>query len=156
MGESINSSGIPDLIRDPGAIIKKENIAHWMLKQVRDAALLFIFCVCLPLGLLQAQETSSYPYSPEGCAFEAIFPFEPGFTRRCPSDTNQPCFKIAQYTNRSDSGQTINVEMSCTPITQELYHTYNQDNLEILILQMAQNSNLSAPPPVSYQEENGV
>ncbi len=104
----------------------------------------------------QAQET--YTYSPEGCNFEADFPKEPGYVQRCPSDATQPCYEVAQYTSREDFDKTINVEMSCTLLTPELYETYTRENLEQILYGMVRDANLPEAPPIQFQteEENNL
>lgn len=117
---------------------------------------IFILMVAF-LPSAHANEGEAYVYSPEGCDFTATFPFEPGFVRRCPSDKNLPCLEVAQFTDRTDFDQTINVEMICQPIAQEVYKTYTKDNMEAVILNMTRDANLPELPEVTYQEEeNGL
>ena len=97
-----------------------------------------------------------YVYSPEGCEFTATFPAEPGFVNRCPSDRTMPCFEVAQFTDRADIDQTINVEMSCQIITEEAYESYNQQNMEDIILNLVRDANLPNEPVVMYEEQEGM
>ncbi len=113
----------------------------------------FIFTLFCLASYSSAFAQGAYTYAPEGCDFSATFPTEPHFTQRCPSDATQPCYELAQYTHRDEMDKTINVEMSCTLVTPELYKTYTRENLEYILYQMVQDSNLSEPPPISYQEE---
>ena len=102
-----------------------------------------------------ATANQGYKYSPPGCDFEATFPGEPGLIKRCPSDATLPCYEVAQYTERAEEGQTINVEMTCTIINSEIYESYNQYTMEQIIYNMVQDANLPEAPPVRYQEDEG-
>ena len=120
---------------------------------------IFLFLVMMTATVSMAQDASqdtpqeTFKYSPPGCDFKAEFPHEPGFVRRCPSDPTQPCNDVAQYTSRKDFDKTINVEMSCTVLTPEVYETYTRDNLEEIILKLVRDANLPEAPPIEYQVE---
>jgi hypothetical protein len=96
----------------------------------------------------------SYAYQPPGCDFQATFPTKPDLKRRCPSDPNQDCFQVAQFTKIFAANATISVELSCTPVSQDMLIKYDQDVMANVLKGLLRQQNLSSMPEIVYREDD--
>lgn len=93
-----------------------------------------------------------YVYHPGGCDFEATFPKKPDLKRRCPSDPDQDCFQVAQFTKIFAANAMVNVEVSCTPVSQDMLTKYDQEVMTNVLKGLLRQQNLKSMPEAVYNE----
>jgi hypothetical protein len=112
----------------------------------------------LALSLLLAAapaRADDYTYRPENCEFQMTFPEAPYSTRHCNPDIPDKCEVKTAFTKVYGTDATMNFYVSCNPIPDGAYASYDRDVLKTTLLAMAGRSRLDNYQ-TAYDEDQDV
>ena len=113
---------------------------------------LFIFCAFNA----HAEDKKPYIFSPAGCEFSATLPSEPAISKRCPETAKAGCYDVAKFIKIYDYNATINFELSCNLITQDIRDAYTREAIEAVLTSAVRRKGLENVPDIFYNEpKNG-
>lgn len=87
---------------------------------------------------------AGYVYAPEGCEFTMTFPTEPYNGRLCAPDNPKNCMPQTTYTKVYGLDATVNFNVTCNPVSADIFGRYNQDVMQITLAAMANKNRLDS------------
>lgn len=98
---------------------------------------------------------TSVKVSPPGCDFEIAFPAEPYSSRRCPDGANGQCYALTRYTMVYEMQTTVDVKVSCNPLSPGHYEQYDEEVTRMALNGMAARVGVQQST-TQYTQENAV
>lgn len=92
-------------------------------------------------------------YAPDDCDFQVIFPEQPYQTQRCDPDNLSHCTPVTSYTKVVDMDATIAISVTCTPVEDDLYDSYNSAVMQATLDGMARTLNLGNEETYFYEHD---
>jgi len=106
--------------------------------------------IILTAPALAAEEP--YTYAPEDCEFTATFPEKPQKTRKCDTDRPDSCYDSISFARVFDLSTSVNIRLTCNPITQSVADQYTQGIMKGTLDVMARRDQVGAYE-IRYREE---
>ncbi len=109
--------------RKPGSIHQPAQTLKWTPACAGVTVLIFlIFLICAPDSFAE-----DVTYGPESCEFSIVFPGAPYTAQRCNPADPEKCDPITSYTKVFGMDATVNFNVTCIPVSADMYSRYSGD-----------------------------
>ncbi|MCB9988916.1 MAG: hypothetical protein H6868_06230 [Rhodospirillales bacterium] len=113
------------------------------------------FAVALLLLLPVSAQAEEFLYAPDDCEFAIVFPEEPYTAQRCDPENPDKCSKITSYTKVFGMAATVHFNVTCNPVTENMYDRYSGDIMRATLMAMAASNHLEHME-THYNEVDGA
>lgn len=89
------------------------------------------------LSFASIAHAADYKYAPQGCDFEVMLPSTPTTMRRCHPALPDKCDLKTAFTHVYNMQATLNVYISCDPVSQEDFDTISEDAIRTSLIALS-------------------